>query len=166
MPDNAWIGHTRNTRAMISDIYNYRQVTSRLATSGQPDESELAAIAAAGYAVVVNLALHDNPRYSLADEPASVASLGMQYIHIPVRFDAPADADLDAFCAVMDAHRNAKLWVHCAANKRVSVFLGLYLHLRCGEPAEKAFALQRDIWTPDAVWSGFMMRRLSGKRDG
>jgi len=43
--------------------------------------------------------------------------------------------------------------VHCAANKRVSVFLGLYWHLRQNRPLDEAFALQRDIWEPDAVWS-------------
>jgi hypothetical protein len=40
----------------------------------------------------------------------------------------------------MDEHRDVKLWVHCAANKRVSAFVGLYIHLRCGIPLEEAFA--------------------------
>jgi protein tyrosine phosphatase (PTP) superfamily phosphohydrolase (DUF442 family) len=145
---------------MINDIYNYRQIDARLATSGQPDEQELAAIAAAGYTVVINLALHDNPRYALADEAGSIAALGMKYINIPVQFDAPTDEDLATFFAVMDEHRDARLWVHCAANKRVSVFLGLYWRLRCGKPASEAFALQRDIWMPDAVWSSFLARKL------
>lgn len=146
---------------MLEAIYNYRQVTPQLATSGQPDEPELAAIAAAGYTVVINLALHDNPRYSLADEAGAVASLGMHYIHIPVQFDAPTDADLESYFAAMDNNRDAKIWVHCAANKRVSVFLGLYRHLRCGVAVEEAFSLQREIWTPDAVWSAFLARQLT-----
>lgn len=147
---------------MIDEIYNYRQIDARLATSGQPDEQELAAIAAAGYTVIINLALHDNPRYALADEPGTVASLGMKYIHIPVQFDAPTDADLETFFSAMDENRDAKRWVHCAANKRVSVFLGLYRYLRCGEASGEAFALQRDIWAPDAVWSRFLARKLGG----
>jgi protein tyrosine phosphatase (PTP) superfamily phosphohydrolase (DUF442 family) len=98
--------------AAIEAIYNYRQVDERLATSGQPDEAELAAIAAAGYEVVINLALHDDPRYSLTDETGSVRSLGMRYVHIPVVFTAPARADLDAFFAAMAMHRGRKLWVH------------------------------------------------------
>jgi protein tyrosine phosphatase (PTP) superfamily phosphohydrolase (DUF442 family) len=146
---------------MIDAIYNYRRVDARLATSGQPDEQELAAIAAAGYTVLINLALHDNPRYALADEPGTVALLGMRYIHIPVAFDAPTDADLAAFFLAMDENRDAQVWVHCAANKRVSVFLGLYLHLRCGKAADEAFALQREIWTPDAVWSTFLAGKLA-----
>lgn len=39
----------------------------------------MAAIAAAGYDVVINLALHDDPRYSLKDEAASVRALGLEY---------------------------------------------------------------------------------------
>lgn len=150
---------------MIQTIYNYRQIDHRLATSGQPDEQELAAIAAAGYQVVINLALHDNPRYALADEPGNVTALGMKYIHIPVPFDAPDDIELERFFAAMDENRDAKLWVHCAANKRVSVFLGLYLHLRCGKASDEAFALQRDIWAPDAVWSRFLARKLGAHDD-
>src|SRR3954462_9878389 len=99
---------------MLSDIYNYRQVTPVLASSGQPDEQELAEIAAAGYELVVNIALHDDPRYSLADEQGTVRALGMRYVHIPVLFDAPTDADLQQFFDVMEQNRHAKVWVHCA----------------------------------------------------
>lgn len=148
---------------MIEAIINYRQPEPGLAASGQPDEQELAAIAAAGYEVVVNLALHDDPRYSLADERGTVEGLGMEYVHIPVQFGAPTPADFDAFAAAMDAHRGRRLWVHCAANKRVSVFLGLYWHLRCGRPAEDAFALERSVWEPDAAWAAFKVRMLSGR---
>ena len=60
----------------LSDIYNFRQVSADLASSGQPREHQLAVIAEAGYNVVINLALHNDPRYSLPDEAASVRALG------------------------------------------------------------------------------------------
>ena len=149
---------------MLEDILNYRQVDPRLATSGQPDEQELAGIAAAGYTTVINIALHDDPRYSLADERGSVEALGMGYVHIPVQLGAPTPADFDRFVTAMDAHRDGKLWVHCAANKRVSVFLGLYWYLHGGMPLEQAFALQQDIWVPDAAWSAFIALMLEGRQ--
>ena len=144
----------------LADIYNARVLAADLATSGQPDEGELAAIAAAGYRLVVNLALHD-AEYALPDEAASVRALGMDYAHIPVAFDAPQQDDLRAFFAVMDANAGRKTWVHCAVNKRVSVFVGLWLHLRRGMPTDAAFALQRDIWQPDAVWARFIADMLA-----
>ena len=139
----------------LAGIYNARVLAADLATSGQPDESELAAIAAAGYRLVVNLALHD-AEYALPDEAASVRALGMDYAHIPVAFDAPQQDDLRAFFAVMDANAGRKTWVHCAVNKRVSVFVGLWLHRCRGVPHDEAFALQRDLWQPDAVWARFI----------
>ena len=149
----------------ISDIYNFRPVGPNLATSGQPDEEELGAIAAAGYQVIVNIALHDDPRYSLPDEASSVKALGLEYVHIPVLFNAPTASDLEAFFAAMDRYRNRKVWVHCAANKRVSAFLGLYWHLHEGQPRDQAFALMDKIWEPNEVWAAFIEERIARLRN-
>jgi len=135
---------------------NFRQVSSRLFTSGQPTESQLASARAAGVEVVINLALHDDPRYSLQDEPGTVESLGMAYVHIPVQFGAPTEADLLAFFAAMDAHRGQLLLVHCGANYRVSAFLGLYNMLKLGQPRDEAFALMDSVWRPNPVWAQFI----------
>jgi len=142
--------------APVAQIYNYLRIDDRLATSGQPSEEELAALAEDGVEVVINLALHDDPRYSLADEPGTVAALGMQYVHIPVKFDAPTQHDLNAFFTVMDTHRDRNVLVHCAANKRVTSFLGLYRVLRQKWDAERAFEPMRTIWEPNPVWAAFI----------
>src|SRR3954465_14079904 len=110
--------------ARSNHIVNFLRIDATLATSGQPSIDELAALARDGTEVVINLALHDDPRYSLPDEAGSVAALGMTYVHIPVKFDAPTEADLLAFIRTMDEHRERKRLVHCAANKRVTAFLG------------------------------------------
>jgi protein tyrosine phosphatase (PTP) superfamily phosphohydrolase (DUF442 family) len=147
----------------LSEIYNFRQAAPDLATSGQPKEKQLAEIAAAGYTVVINLALHDDPRYALPDETRSVESLGMSYVHIPVAFDNPTDSDLAAFCDAMERHRGARIWVHCAANMRVTAFVGLYRTLREGWDRARAFELMDGVWKPNAVWSGFIDRQLDGR---
>jgi protein tyrosine phosphatase (PTP) superfamily phosphohydrolase (DUF442 family) len=72
------------------------------------------------------------PRYSLPDEPGVVQSLGMAYVHIPVQFSAPTEASLLEFFAAMEAHGSEKVWVHCAANMRVSAFIGLYRVIKQG----------------------------------
>lgn len=144
----------------VYDIFAFRQATPDVATSGQPREDELTAIAEAGYEVIINLALHDDLRYSLNDEESSVNELGLKYVHIPVQFDAPTESDLSRFFDAMASHKNRRVWVHCAANKRVSAFLGLYHCLREGWPEETAFALLREIWQPDEVWSTFIATHL------
>jgi uncharacterized protein (TIGR01244 family) len=147
----------------LAMIYNYRAVDETLGTSGQPTAAQLAAIAQAGFQTVINLALHNDPRYSLPDEEGTVHSLGMHYVHIPVQFASPTRNDLLAFFDAMEAHRGEKVWVHCAANMRVSAFLGLYRVLRQGADTEQAFDLMRDLWQPDVVWSTFMAEALKDR---
>jgi protein tyrosine phosphatase (PTP) superfamily phosphohydrolase (DUF442 family) len=144
----------------LERVYNYRYVDDSLATSGQPSVPQLQSIASAGFATVINLALHNDPRYSLPDEPGSVAALGMSYVHIPVEFAAPTQQDLLAFFEAMDQCRGQKVWVHCAANMRVSAFLGLYRVLRQGWEEERAFDLMRSLWQPNEVWSSFISTAL------
>jgi protein tyrosine phosphatase (PTP) superfamily phosphohydrolase (DUF442 family) len=148
----------------LTDARNFRRVDDRLATAGQPSEAQLAAAADEGVEVVINLALHGDPRYSLADERGSVESLGMRYVHIPVQFGAPREADLLEFCEVMDAHRERHVLVHCAANFRVTAFLGLYRVIRLGWPEESAFQLMRSVWEPDEVWKAFIEEQLRSNR--
>ena len=144
----------------FSKIYNWRAVDERIGTSGQPTEKQLAAIASAGYRTLINLALHDDPRYSLKDERGTVEALGMDYVHIPVQFATPQDDELDRFFAAMDASRDRKVWVHCAANMRVSAFLGLYRVKREGWDRDKAFDLLRGLWEPNETWRAFIERSL------
>jgi protein tyrosine phosphatase (PTP) superfamily phosphohydrolase (DUF442 family) len=56
----------------ISSIKNYRYIDDRLSSSGQPSEDQLHEIAKAGFNVVINLAMHDDPNYSLPDEAGLV----------------------------------------------------------------------------------------------
>jgi protein tyrosine phosphatase (PTP) superfamily phosphohydrolase (DUF442 family) len=144
----------------VSGILNYLRIDAALATSGQPSVDELGAVASDGTEVVINLALHDDPRYSLPDEAGTVSALGMTYVHIPVKFDAPAESDLFAFFDAMERHRGRKLYVHCAANKRVSAFLGLYRVIREGWDADRAFAPMHEIWEPNAAWAPFIEAML------
>jgi uncharacterized protein (TIGR01244 family) len=147
----------------IQDIHRFVPIDDRLATAGQPKEAGFAVIAAAGFEVVINLALHDDPRYSLADEPGAVAAVGMRYVHLPVQFKAPQINDLQAFFGAMDANADRKLFVHCASNYRVPVFLALYRIQRQGWSAEAAFAKMREVWEPDEIWQAFIDAALRAR---
>ena len=83
---------------------------------------------------------------------------------LEVRVDDPAARDFAAFAAAMDRLQSRKLWVHCAANMRVTAFVGIYRarHLRWKKDA--AFELMRSVWEPDAVWSEFIKSQLGGER--
>jgi protein tyrosine phosphatase (PTP) superfamily phosphohydrolase (DUF442 family) len=152
------------TAARITDIRNVLDAGEGVWTAGQPTEAQLAAVARDGFEGVVNLALHDDPRYSLPDEPGLVKALGMTYVHIPVRFDSPAGSDLLACFAAMDEHRGRKVFLHGAANKRVTAFLGLYRAIRERRPVDDAFALVRRVWEPDRVGTSFISAMLRKHR--
>jgi uncharacterized protein (TIGR01244 family) len=151
--------------ALLSESRNFREIDEHLLTGGQPSEAQLADAERRGVQVVINLALHDDPRYSLADEAGCVRGLGMEYVHIPVQFNAPTAENLQAFIAAMEAHRGKVILVHCAANYRVTAFVGLYRVLCEGWAAEKAFEPMRTVWEPDPVWKRFianMLQRAQG----
>ena len=147
----------------LDDIKNFVAVSDRLGTAGQPSEAQLSEVAAAGFEVVVNLGLLD-PRYCLPDEAATVASLGLAYHHIPVDFNAPQTDDLERFFTVMEASREKKVFVHCAANYRVSSFVALYGEARLGWSAEQGDTHIRRIWEPNETWSRFLAEARGSDR--
>jgi protein tyrosine phosphatase (PTP) superfamily phosphohydrolase (DUF442 family) len=139
----------------MSSIYNFQQVSDRLACSGQPSERQLQSIADEGYQVVVNLGLADG-KYALADEAASVKNLGLAYHHLPTKFESPQVDELAEFIGVMNNHADEKTLVHCAANYRASVFTGLYL-FAINELTETSIRdFIEDVWQPDGVWQQFI----------
>lgn len=139
----------------IDTIKNFLAVSDRLATAGQPTESELGEIAAAGYEAVINLGLLD-PRYCLANEAVAVAWLGLRYHHIPVQFDAPTLENFAAFVDAMDAHDGQKVFVHCAANYRVSSFVAVYGEMKLGWSRGEADACARFLWPLNDTWTQFL----------
>ena len=139
----------------IEHIRNFIPVSERLATGGQPSEQQIRELTAAGFDVVVNLGLLD-PRYCLADEAGLVESLGVAYFHIPVDFKAPRSEDLETFFNVMESSRGKHVFVHCAANYRVSSFVALYGQAKLGWSVEDADAHIRRVWEPNDVWVGFI----------
>lgn len=149
----------------LDAIPSFVRLDEALATAGQPSEQQLQAVADAGFRVVINLALHDDPSYSLADEAGTVAALGLRYVHIPVQFSSPTPEALAAFSAAMEQAGDGKVFVHCRHNKRVPVFIALDRILRRGWERERALQAMRDVWTPDATWNGFIERALAGRDD-
>lgn len=150
----------------LQSLTNFRRLSDRLITSGQPTEDQLAAVARAGVEVVINLALHNAP-YSLSDEHATVEGLGMTYEHIPVIWEQPTRADLDAFFVAMDRYATCRVFVHCAANYRASAFIMLYRVRRLGWRIEDALPEVRAIWDPAQypAWQAFLEETLRGAKD-
>jgi len=145
--------------AMIDTIFNFRRASHHIATAGQPTARQLAALAPAGFEAVINL-LPVNDEQALAHEGDIVRSLGMEYVHIPVAWSRPSARALRAFCDYLAAMRGKMLFIHCAANYRVAVFLALYRIQRRGWQPERAFREMRRVWIPNPDWVRFIDRIL------
>jgi len=141
----------------MENLPNFYQITERIGTAGHPKRDDFAPIAGAGVEVVVNLAMHDSDD-AIADEGALVSAQGMDYIHMPIPFDAPTAAHLGQFCRLMDALENRQVLVHCQVNARVSAFMFKYLTLTKGIDEEAATTPILTQWLPhmDDVWKGFL----------
>lgn len=139
----------------VSRILNHVQVDGRIATSGALSEQAVADIAQAQYRRIIDLLPADN-RFALAGERAIVEGHGLSYQHIPIDFGAPKRADFDAFVRAMHSAADDKVWVHCAANFRVTAFMALYGRHHLGWSTERARDLIAEVWQPDATWQAFL----------
>lgn len=57
---------------------------------------------------------------------------------------------------ILKAFDGSKVWVHCAKNKRASVFIYLCRRLCLAESKEHAGYPMREIWTPNPVWQALI----------
>jgi len=152
-------GILKRDSTSIRDIYNYLSIDNLYSTSGQPDESQFGLIRAEGFATVINLAPTSILENSVVAESAILADLGMKYVHIPVDFGNPTDEDFGAFSAALSDEDPGKVWVHCAANMRVSAFTYRYRRDTLGENESAARADLHKIWEPFGVWKRFIEKR-------
>ena len=136
---------------------NFRRISDALTTSGVVAPESLQALAAQGYGRVINL-LPDDSAHAVAGEREIVAAQGIDYMHIPVDFARPGEAEFARFSVLMDAVGHGKLHVHCAANYRVSAFYGRYAVARGLWNVEQAWDLIRGLWNPEEHpgWPAFL----------
>jgi len=109
----------------ITQILNFIKISERIATSGQPTESQFEIIAQSGFQIVINLAM-PNSDNAIVEEGFIVSTYNMVYVHIPVPFDAPTLGHLKTFIKIMKCFSDKKILIHCAVNKRASAFIYQY----------------------------------------
>lgn len=142
----------------LDKLLNFHQFSTSIASSGQPGADQFRDIADHGYVAVINLAMPDADN-ALADEGSIVTGLGMSYFHIPVPFDNPTLEHLKKFIGVMDILEGEKVFVHCALNMRVSVFLYQYLTIKKGLSTDESTSPLLAAWQSSMpeVWRQIML---------
>ena len=115
--------------------------------TGQPTERALRELQAQGVTTVVNLRTPEEMTRSVPfDEPGLVASLGMQYVYLPVRGNDQYPYSPATLAKFADAVSNAKgkVLLHCTVAWRASHLWAAYL-IKRGVPVDSALANARAI---------------------
>lgn len=143
----------------IEQISHFLWIHENFATAGQPTEEQLRSLLQAGFQVVINLGLEDAD-YAVESEAHIIRSAGAWYYSIPVSFQRPSEEDYYQFVQVLQQTKGKKIFVHCAANKRVSVFVALFQMQKQAKSYADAMNQIEKIWTPDKNWQEFMRNIL------
>lgn len=108
--------------------------------AGQPSLQDLQAVKAAGVSVVVNMRAQGEPT-GFSDEKATVEGLGLSYTFIPVAGAAGiTDDNADKLKAVLQAHPDDKILLHCASGNRVGALMAL-IAFKDGKSVDEAMAV-------------------------
>ena len=140
----------------LSKIYNYHDIPGLFTTSGQPNSHQLNLIAKDGYDAVINLAPNSVFEGSVINEEEILTANKVKYIHIPVNFNNPSKDDFLLFVKSLNENKDKKIWIHCAANMRVSAFVYKYRRDMLGLDDKKIVEDMRLIWTPNRIWNNFL----------
>ncbi len=159
-PDQIKEGWTRLAGVCrVPSLISYVHVSNTIATAGQPQAEHFALLARAGYKTVINLAVPTSSNF-MPNEVEHCAQHGMDYIHLPVAWNNPTREDFEKFVTAMKSLGDSKRFIHCALNKRVSVFVFLYRVIELGETVEVASQELQQIWAPNEIWATYMRDML------
>ena len=140
----------------IKKIYNYHRVKGFFDTSGQPSKEQLELIAREGYKAVINLAPNSLIESSVFNEKEILSNANVEFIHIPVDFKQPKQENFDEFVAQVLKFKNEKIWIHCAANMRVSAFVYKYRREILNLPHNEIVDDLKTVWIPNKNWRSFL----------
>ena len=115
-----------NAAGPLPEIQKFHQYTPSLSVSGQPRRNQFAAIAAAGYKVVVNVASADSNPDAIGDEKKLVEAVGMEYYYIPLKWEKPDAQEAITAMKLLDRLQNKPTLMHCYVGSRASLVAYLY----------------------------------------
>lgn len=146
--------------AAAVDAPNVVPVSPHLVTSGQPNVRSLSSLRDEGFTAVIYLVPPDAVD-AVPREAELVREQGLEFVQVPIRFDAPTDADYDAFAAAMARLGSGKVLVHCQINLRASTMAFLYRAIELREPPDKAYEGVASVWSPNGVWKRYATAQLA-----
>lgn len=145
----------------INKAYNYIDNDERVSSSGTIVNVNLQSLLDANYSAVINL-LPDDSEHARKNEKEDFEKLGIEYTYIPIDWDAPTQANFEAFEATMLSVKDKKIHIHCAANYRATAFYAIFAHKHYAWSKEKIMEFTASIWTVSdyPIWLKFVNDNL------
>lgn len=144
----------------LAEIKNYHTISKQLASSGLLALSDYQYIKQAGFTHVINLIPGDQKQ-----ERLHVESLGLSYQQIEVDWNEPTLDDFITFAALLEQYKGDKVYVHCQANYRASIFVYLYRVTKLGVAEDVAEKDLKAVWQPTDSWLGYIEKVMFDQMD-
>lgn len=138
---------------------NVMVATPLLVTAGQPDRASLLKLKSEGYAAVISLA-PGNTADAVSDEAEILKAQGIEYVHVPIPWQAPEASHLAATAAALKRYEGQKVLVHCQMNMRASAVTFLYRAIYAKEDPAVAWTAVKKVWTPKDQWAKYVDDQL------
>ncbi len=154
--------------ADLTEARNFYEYSDTVLTAGQPTADQLSTAAEDGVEVVISV-VPENERIFNPEQGDILAAQGIEYIHVPVNWRSPDDAEFDRFLDAMNSVGDRKVLVHCWANARASALV--YAHRAIEAPETQAGELENlsRVWAEVAgynldantTWQDYLDRNIS-----
>lgn len=142
-----------------SEAPNVVPIDAHLVTSGQPSANGLRNLRAQGFEAVIYLApgtVHD----AIAEEPRILEAQGIEFVHIPIPFNAPEESHFLAVADALNRLRARKVLVHCQVNLRASSMVFLYRAIVEKQDPARAYEAVARVWSPEGPWKTLIATEL------
>lgn len=141
------------------DAPNPVEISPALITSGQPTPKALSGLGALGVEAVIYLAPNSVPD-AVRNEPELVKRQGIEFVHIPIPFNAPKEEHFAAVSEALMRLKEKKVLVHCQVNMRASTMVFLHRVIALNEEPARAYEAVTKVWSPDSAWRSLIVEQL------
>ncbi len=145
------------------DAPNPVQISPSLITSGQPSPQAISGLGALGVQAVVYLAPSTVPD-AVKNEPELLQRQGIEFIHIPIPFDAPKEEHFVAVSEALVRLKDKRVLVHCQVNLRASTMVFLHRVITLKEEPPRAYEAVSRVWSPEGPWRALVIEQLKKHR--
>ena len=145
--------------AVTLDAPNTVEISSFLITSGQPSPKALAGLGTLGIQAVIYLA-PSSVADAVKNEPELLKRQGIEFVHIPIPFNAPKEENVIAVSAALVRLKEKKVLVHCQVNMRASTMVFLHRVITLNEEPTRAYEAVSIVWSPEGPWRALIIEQL------